>query len=457
MLCFVTGCNHQSLRETCSFYRFPRKSLKQWEKLCRRKDRTVTSSDRICSCHFKDGRKEKGPTLFPWNQGTYFDFQDPNTISRHQSRQADPCTEEETETAVTCNDREPLTTNETVDLEYTYMRSYTSLVQEIKGLEKQIAELQTEISYLQSKKHPVTVAKIMENEKKMMMYTSLKPEIFSIIDTTLQRFPLVYVDGWTPSAFSRSDQLFMTLMKLKLNCPLLDLAERFCTSKATVHNIFITHVFALHEVFFVGMMENNMPSLLKCKSSMPSSFGDFSCCRLVIDATEVTQDVPGQDMAAQSQTYSSYKNRHTVKAVTGVAPNGAVVYVSKLYPGSTSDVAIVEHSNMLAKLSPGDMILADKGFTIYSLLPQGVHLNIPPFLKDKGQYTPAEVQVCRKIARSRIHVERVNERIKKFEILSHIPQQFRHISTKIFQVCSMLVNFQDPMIAEIADNYTSNQ
>ena len=112
---------------------------------------------------------------------------------------------------------------------------------------------------------------------------------------------------------------------------------------------------------------------------------------------------------------------------------------------------------MLAQLSPGDMVLADKGFTIHPLLPSGVHLNIPPFLKDKGQYTPAEVQMCRKIARSRIHIERVNERIKNFEILSHIPHQFRHISTKIFLVCSMLVNFQDPMIAEIAENLTQSQ
>uniref|UniRef100_A0A8W8MG00 DDE Tnp4 domain-containing protein n=1 Tax=Magallana gigas TaxID=29159 RepID=A0A8W8MG00_MAGGI len=321
-------------------------------------------------------------------------------------------------------------------------------------MEKQIAYLQTEMATLQSQKHPLTVANVIDNEQKMLMYPSLKPQMFRIIDSTLQRFPLVYVDSWTPSAFSRTDQLFMTLMKLKLNCPFLDLAERFCTSKATIHNIIITHVFALHEVFFEGMMENNILSLLKCKASMPAIFGDFNCCRLVIDATEVTQDVPGQDMTAQSQTYSSYKNRHTVKSVTGVAPNGAVVYVSKLYPGSTSDVAIVKHSNMLAKLSPGDMILADKEFTIHSLLPQGIHLNIPPFLKDKGQYTPAEVQVCRKIARSRIHAERVNERIKYFEILSHIPQQFRHISTKIFQVCAMLVNFQNPMIADIANNYS---
>lgn len=395
--------------------------------------------------------------MFPWNQGTYFDFPNPNKISR-QCRQAEIGESAEPETNESIlTDTEPVVENEVADEEHNYMQSYSSLVLEIKELEKQIAYLQTEIATLQSQKHPLTVANVIDNEQKMLMYTSLKPQMFRIIDSTLQRFPLVYVDGWTPSAFSRTDQLFMTLMKLKLNCPFLDLAERFCTSKATIHNIIITHVFALHEVFFEGMMENNIPSLLKCKASMPASFGDFNCCRLVIDATEVTQDVPGQDMTAQSQTYSSYKNRHTVKSVTGVAPNGAVVYVSKLYPGSTSDVAIVKHSNMLAKLSPGDMILADKGFTIHSILPQGIHLNIPPFLKDKGQYTPAEVQVCRKIARSRIHVERVNERIKNFEILSHIPQQFRHISTKIFQVCAMLVNFQNPMIAEIANNYSFDQ
>ncbi|KAK3098997.1 hypothetical protein FSP39_025090, partial [Pinctada imbricata] len=50
--------------------------------LFRRKDRTVTDSDRICSCHFKDGLKVNGPTIFPWNQGKAFDFVDPNSISR---------------------------------------------------------------------------------------------------------------------------------------------------------------------------------------------------------------------------------------------------------------------------------------------------------------------------------------------------------------------------------------
>ncbi len=51
----------------------------------------------------------------------------------------------------------------------------------------------------------------------------------------------------------------------------------------------------------------------------------------------------------------------------------------------------------------------------------------------------------------KLNVERVNERTKNFEILAHIPYQFRHISTKLFQVNAMLVNFQDAMIAEIAE------
>lgn len=285
------------------------------------------------------------------------------------------------------------------------------------------------------------------------MYTSLRPDMFHAIDEMMQRFQIKYIDGWRPSFISLTDQLLMTLMKITMNTPLLDLAERFNTSASSVNNIVTSQICAMHEVLYEGLIESRIPSLQKCKGSMPTSFGDFSSCRIVLDATEINQDVPGNDMRLQASTYSGYKNSHTVKSVTGVAPNGALVFISKLYPGSTSDVAIVEHSKILEQLAPGDMILADKGFTIHKLLPQGVHLNIPPFLTSKLQYTPSEVQLCRKIAKSRIHVERANERIKNYEILRHIPHQFRYISTKVFQLCCVLVNFQDPLLQEIAQNF----
>ena len=49
--------------------------------------------------------------------------------------------------------------------------------------------------------------------------------------------------------------------------------------------------------FYVeGLIENNIPSLQKYKASMPTSFGDFGSCRIVLDVTEITQDVLGNDM-----------------------------------------------------------------------------------------------------------------------------------------------------------------
>lgn len=145
-----------------------------------------------------------------------------------------------------------------------------------------------------------------------------------------------------------------------------------------------------------------------------------------MDATETIQDVPS-DINSQSLSYSSYKSRQTVKAGTSVSPNSALVFSSNLYPGSTSDAAIVDHCRVLQQLKAGDLILADKGFNIYDKLPSGVFLNIPPFLSHKAYFTKEEAILCYKIGKAWIHVERENERIKNYEILNHIPAQYRHV------------------------------
>ena len=163
------------------------------------------------------------------------------------------------------------------------------------------------------------------------MYTSFKYDIFSIVLKSLQRFELQYYSNWRPS-MALQDQLLLTLMKLKLNLRDLDLADRFGISTATVANIFHTLVCALHEIFFEGIMEQGMPSQLKCKGSMPKSFEEFGSARASIDAIEIEQDIP-KPLDFQSLCYSNYKSRHTCKAVTAVAPNGALTYSSKLYPG----------------------------------------------------------------------------------------------------------------------------
>ena len=106
-----------------------------------------------------------------------------------------------------------------------------------------------------------------------------------------------------------------------------------------------------------------------------------------------------------AQTFSYYKSHNTYKALYCVAPNGFVI-VSKLFGGCASDVFITQNSGLEENLLPGDEVLADRGFTIDGILPQGVTLTIPAFTKGhKDKRLPEEeVTRTRRIANVRIHV-----------------------------------------------------
>ena len=107
---------------------------------------------------------------------------------------------------------------------------------------------------------------------------------------------------------------------------------------------------------------------------------------------------------AQQLTFSNYKNHNTLKALVGISPSGAVCFVSDLYGGNISDKKLT--------VECGDLIMADRGFTIEDILPPGVSLNVPPRMNESGQLTDNERTVTRRIASVRIHVERAIERIK---------------------------------------------
>ena len=58
------------------------------------------------------------------------------------------------------------------------------------------------------------------------------------------------------------------------------------------------------------------------------------------------------------------------------------------------------------KLLLGDVVLADRGFTIFDLVQQyQAHAKLPAFTKGKSQIEAKEVAASRVLARIRIHVE----------------------------------------------------
>ena len=179
---------------------------------------------------------------------------------------------------------------------------------------------------------------------------------------------------------------------------------------------------------------------------MPLVFQDlYPSTRCIIDATEVFIQKP-QNPSAQQLTFSSYKNHNTFKALIGISPSGAVVFVSDLFGGNISDKQLTAQSGLLDCLEEGDSVMADRGFNIADLLEgKNVTLNIPPRLSD-SQLSESDRVVTRRIASVRVHVERAIGRIKLFRILESIPNSMHNMANQIFFVCSLLTNFQPTLV-----------
>ena len=77
-------------------------------------------------------------------------------------------------------------------------------------------------------------------------------------------------------------------------------------------------------------------------------------------------------LTAQQTTFPFISAQHTAKFLVGSAMCGVITYISKCYPGSTTDKEIVADSGICEKLQVGDNIMADKGFLLHDILPEGM-------------------------------------------------------------------------------------
>lgn len=176
------------------------------------------------------------------------------------------------------------------------------------------------------------------------------------------------------------DQLLLTLMRLRLGLLYKDLAWRFNTSPSSACRCFNNILKCLHEI-----MKGCVVWLPRSRiqRSMPQSFidsghGNTTC---IFDCTEVALQRPSKQKA-RAQTYSSYKAHNTVKFLTVIAPNGLIMFVSRTFGGRASDKYIVKNCGVQEFFVKGDVIMADRGFSLDPYLEaQGVKMNVPAFTK----------------------------------------------------------------------------
>jgi len=90
---------------------------------------------------------------------------------------------------------------------------------------------------------------------------------------------------------------------------------------------------------------------------------------VILDATEIPITKP-RDVNAQSSTFSSYKNRNTLKTMVGCTPRGLVSFVGDSFGGSVSDRQLIERSTLYGEpgmFEDGDAIMADRGIMVQDL------------------------------------------------------------------------------------------
>ncbi|XP_048115359.1 uncharacterized protein LOC125304889 [Alosa alosa] len=389
----------------CRFYTFPKdpKELERWIRIIRRADREPSLSSRICSCHFPDG-KAKGPV-------------------REVKLPAVAATHSRSRTSSVVPDRDDA--------------ALAEALKEVEDLKRQLKS--------RSQVTPFSVKSLSSEE--VGRETGLTDvATFQVLVNYVAglKGSIKYHHGWRVEDITLEDQVFICLMKLRHNYPNFHLAKLFMCSRTTISNVVLTFVHVFHELLFPCL--EKIPSAHKNSLSAPQSFKDFPNCRVIIDCSDIEIAMP-ELLKHQKQTYSVYRGMHSFKFLVGVSPNGAVTFCSGLYPGSFSDKAIVKESGILSQMVSGDVILADKGFLIRDLLPEGVHLNIPPFL-NHGKLTASEAHQTEVIARNRIHVERAIGKIKGFKILSFIPSYLRCYADILVQLSCCLVNMQRPLFRE---------
>lgn len=335
------------------------------------------------------------------------------------------------------------------------------LIKERDALRKDSEELHS----MKTSGQLLCLTELMKNDKLFQYYTGLKVPVFNALfcylepKAKLMKYPYGakttlfkhHADSnkkkpGRQRTFSLREEMFFTLVKLRLGLQTVDCSIRFGMSPSTFSSIstaWITLLATELEKISKMPQTTHIDDMEKAKC-----FEEFSNVRIVVDCTELFSETPSS-VGAHKQFHSNYKHHTTVKFLVGMNTGGAITYISEMFGGRSSDKFITNQSvDLLNELNAGEKVMADRGFTIQSDLPEGVKLVIPSFKhKDKSQFSKQELQQNKKISEARVHIERAIRRIKQFQILkTEMKMTQKDVYENIFKSCGYLVNFQDPFL-----------
>lgn len=278
----------------------------------------------------------------------------------------------------------------------------------------------------------------LKKEEHFSSLTGVSNTVFTFLLNSLPDFPF--------SKVSKRTKLLITLMKLKTGVRYSALGVMFQLHRTSISKIFTSMISVLYILLKNFILS---PSKSAIQANIPEAFkANYSNTRVIIDCTEVHTETPF-NVRQRVLMYSDYKRNHTAKFLVGCTPCGLVSFISKCYGGRASDSFITNDCGIINLLETGDVVLADKGFPAIrtSVGNRNAIVVLPPFFHTP-QFSAQEVEDTYNIASVRIHIERVNQRIKNFHILDKISTSlFPSIDHIVYSICA-LVNMENPIIKQ---------
>ncbi|KAK9693332.1 DDE superfamily endonuclease [Popillia japonica] len=281
-------------------------------------------------------------------------------------------------------------------------------------------------------------------------------------------------------SISIKERVILTMMKLKQNSSyamlgcLFGINSNLCRSYILAFLPLIASV-VRPMIYFPTTEEikNNMPKcfekfedvriIIDCTEihiqkpkCLCCSFEKFEDVRIIIDCTEIHIQKP-KCLCCRICFYSHYKGCETVKFMVGCSPGGIITFVSEPYGGRLSDKFIFEESDLILALERDkDAIMVDKGFLIDDVCSSfGIKLIRPPFIKNKNQLSVEEAALNAQIAAARVHIERLNQRIKIFQVLgSKLQWSLVQYINSIFVIACGITNLSAPILND--ERFLSN-
>ncbi len=279
----------------------------------------------------------------------------------------------------------------------------------------------------------------MKNDPEMMsLYTGLQSysHFHIIFDLCLPAVVALRVDDeCRKPTLSFKKQLYLTLMRLRLNLSDLDLA---CIFEIDVFKA-SRYIQKWIDVMYVRFSRVLMvwPVWAALNFSMPLSFrAHYPRCIAIIDCFDVSVDDRHTDLFLDRE---STRSKRAIKFLIAIAPTGAITFISKAYGEHEPDEDVVHDSELLRRILPGDQILADRDFLIEEEV-RSIGASL---------ITPANVGSSRSVSNFTIYVKKVIDHLRSTYTILNGPLSVNDLRTgpdgfafvdKVAFVCCCLLN-----------------